>query len=83
MNQLCFAAVIIGNGLGRNKETLIAVKEFLKKVKLPCVIDADGIYALDKKIMKKNFIVTPHAHEFYILTKEKLNAINQDLIEIS
>ncbi len=64
--------VVIGNGLGRNQETLKAVESFLKKVNLPCVVDADGIHGL-KNIKNKDFIVTPHAYEFYILTKQKLS----------
>src|SRR3989344_7554557 len=33
-------AVVIGNGLGGNKETMNFVKEYIKKTKLPLVIDA-------------------------------------------
>lgn len=67
------SAVIIGGGLERRKETLKAVSLFLKKISLPCVIDADAIYALNKNIIyNRPFVITPHAYEFYILTKEKV-----------
>jgi NAD(P)H-hydrate epimerase len=67
-------AVVIGGGIERKRETLFAVKEFLKKINLPCVIDADAIYSLakNKQILKKNFIITPHAYEFYVLTRKKI-----------
>lgn len=64
-------ACVIGGGLGRDKKTLEAVLEFLKYVNLPCVIDADAIHAvsLDTKILEdKEFVVTPHAYEFFVLT---------------
>jgi len=73
-------ACIIGGGLGRKKETFRAVQEFLKKINLPCVIDADAIYAVSemKECLKTNFVLTPHSYEFYILCGEKIkNDINE------
>src|SRR3989338_5861961 len=43
------AAVVIGGGLGRSKETQEAVLEYLSHVSLPVVIDADAIYAVAQK----------------------------------
>lgn len=66
-------AFVIGGGIERNKKTLTIIKQYLKKIKIPGVIDADAIYALNKSkgINLSNFVITPHAHEFYILTKIK------------
>jgi NAD(P)H-hydrate epimerase len=66
-------AVAIGGGLEKNEETLVTVRKILKGLTLPCVIDADAIHAVrkDKKILRKNFIVTPHSHEFFVLTGKK------------
>ncbi len=66
-------AFVIGGGMERNKKTLSAVKTYLKKIKIFGVIDADAIYALNKGkgINLGNFVITPHAYEFYILTGEK------------
>lgn len=66
-------AVVIGGGIGREKETLRAVVEFLGKVHVPCVIDADAIHALEgnTSIIKNNWIITPHSKEFKILTREE------------
>jgi len=62
-------AVAIGGGLERERDTVIAVRKFLKKIELPCVIDADAIYAIDKKsFIKRNFVLTPHSNEFFVLT---------------
>ena len=69
-------SAVIGGGLGREKETFKAVNEFLSKVDLPCVIDADAIYAISEKIeiiKGKKFILTPHAFELFILTGEKVS----------
>lgn len=70
-------AVVIGGGLERNKKTLSAVNNYLKKTKIPAVVDADGIHALDYKKLRKNTVITPHAREFYKLTgsqpKENMN----------
>jgi len=71
-------AVDIGGGLGREKDTLKAVRQFLSETKLPCVIDADAIYAIANKaelLEGKKFIITPHAKEFFILTGEKVSGM--------
>lgn len=43
-----FDAVIIGPGLERESVVLRAASEFLSRVKIPCVIDADAIYAFSR-----------------------------------
>ena len=67
------SAFVIGGGIERNKKTLTIIKQYLKKIKIPGIIDADEIYALNKGkgINLNNFVITPHAHEFFILTKIK------------
>jgi len=62
-------ACVIGGGLGREKETMLAVLEFIEKSGLPCVIDADAIHALRlKPELAKNHLITPHSREFFVLT---------------
>ncbi|MBU0530655.1 MAG: NAD(P)H-hydrate dehydratase [Candidatus Aenigmatarchaeota archaeon] len=63
-------AVVIGSGLGRNKQSLDFVLQFLQKTNIPCVIDADAIYAFMKntELLKENHIITPHAYEFEVLS---------------
>lgn len=70
-------AVVLGSGLGREKETYAAVAEIINKVHRPLVVDADAIRALEE--VKQNLnrenrqvIITPHADEFISLTGEKV-----------
>jgi NAD(P)H-hydrate epimerase len=68
-------ALVLGGGLGRSLETQEAVCELLSQVDISVVVDADGIWAISKKIENfkgKNFLVTPHGYEFYVLTGEKI-----------
>ena len=66
-----YDAIAIGPGLGIEKETQKFVVRFVEAIKKPCVIDADAIKALEKKKLWDNFLLTPHAYEFYYLTGEK------------
>lgn len=70
-----FNSLVIGGGLGRNKETLKAIQEIIARINLPMVVDADAIYAVAKnsKILKrKKAVITPHLREFRVLTGEKV-----------
>lgn len=83
-------AVVIGGGMGRTKETQETILEYLEKVSVPVVIDADAIYALsdNPEIIKgKGFLITPHSYEFFVLTKrevfklphsEKIEAVKEE-----
>jgi len=70
-----FSAVAIGPGLSRNSDTMCLVRELLKKIKKPVVLDADGLYALygadDTDIMKtfdlSNVVITPHSGEMSLI----------------
>ncbi len=56
--------VVVGNGLGDRKETILAVEELLKKLekmKANIVLDADAFKA---KYVPKKSIITPHEKEF-------------------
>ncbi len=64
-------AVVIGGGAGRSKETQEVILEYLSRVSIPVVIDADAIHAVGNKIdilKGKPFLITPHLYEFLILT---------------
>jgi ADP-dependent NAD(P)H-hydrate dehydratase / NAD(P)H-hydrate epimerase len=71
-------ALAIGPGLGLAPETARAVGDCLllcRKLKIPTVIDADGIKALrgkPERIRGLQAVLTPHAGEFKILTGEEL-----------
>lgn len=88
------AVVVIGGGLGRSEETKQAVLNYLEQTDIKIVIDADGIHALAKKpsiISGKGAILTPHTHEFFILTgkqvkgmtlSEKINIVQQEAAKL-
>ncbi|MFH1353245.1 MAG: NAD(P)H-hydrate dehydratase [bacterium] len=66
-------SVVFGCGWGRDDGSVL---KLLSKIKIPKVIDADGIYLLKKfkyfgKI--KNYILTPHSGEMKNLTSKNLN----------
>ncbi len=62
-----FDSLIIGGGLDRSPETFTAIREIIKEIKIPMVIDAEAIRAIaeDTDIVKeKTAIFTPHLDEF-------------------
>ena len=63
-----FDAVLIGNGLGTRETTKKFVKNVVKRINKPLVIDADAIKALGIKDIK-NSIITPHKGELNIFLK--------------
>lgn len=69
-------SVIIGPGLGRNEKIFGAVRDVIeevKKVKIPLIIDADGLFFLCSHLDVirgyENAILTPNAIEFSRLYK--------------
>ncbi|MDP2362933.1 MAG: NAD(P)H-hydrate dehydratase [Ignavibacteria bacterium] len=77
--------VAIGPGLGREEETVIAVKELLLKQEFRfVVIDADALFALDesflKKVNLKNCILTPHLGEFSQMIGVESGIIEKDIL---
>ncbi|MFH1721279.1 MAG: NAD(P)H-hydrate dehydratase [Candidatus Altiarchaeota archaeon] len=68
---LPYDALVIGNGLAREKETKKAVDKLIKKADKPIVFDADALHLIDKKDLKENHILTPHFGEFLALFSEE------------
>jgi len=69
-------AVAMGPGLGMHKDTREAVKELVKiieEVKVPLLLDADGLkaFAEFKHKATSPIVFTPHAGEYQILTGKK------------
>ncbi|CAG5104632.1 Oidioi.mRNA.OKI2018_I69.chr1.g1405.t1.cds [Oikopleura dioica] len=60
--------LIIGPGLGRDPSAISKVARIIEKSRLPMVLDADGIFVLEKNphILKgkENVILTPNLPEF-------------------
>ena len=61
-------AIVFGNGLGENSQKLC---QEMWKIKKPCVVDGDALKFIDRKL-SPNFVLTPHAGEFGLMTGEKV-----------
>ncbi|MFZ1518170.1 MAG: NAD(P)H-hydrate dehydratase [Ignavibacteriaceae bacterium] len=77
--------VSIGPGLGREDETVSAVKRFLLDQKFKfAVIDADALFSLDKTFLErinlKNCILTPHLGEFSQMIGVESKLIEKDIL---
>jgi NAD(P)H-hydrate epimerase len=78
--------LLIGPGLGRNIETLELVRKLLPLLKIPVVLDADGLYAFrgHPELLKNRanipLILTPHAMEFAQLLNRPLDVISDNWV---
>jgi len=69
-------AMLIGPGLGKDKEQGAFLKSFIKKVTVPTVIDAEGLFHLKGMFATFTFpcILTPHRQEMLdLLGKEQFD----------
>ena len=74
-------AVVIGGGIGRKEETKKLVREYVKEVSVPVVIDADGIYAFEdegEEVLTEKCLFTPHLYEFSVLTGRSVFNLSVD-----
>lgn len=70
-------AVLIGPGWGVSSENTKTLNLLLKKFKdKKFILDADTLKILDKKLLNKNCLVTPHAGEFKLLFGVKASPEN-------
>lgn len=82
-------AVVIGPGLTTHPSTVSFLKKILKKLKIPMLIDADGINGLalfDTNILKKRdipLILTPHPGEMARLIKKSIKEVQKERLEIA
>jgi NAD(P)H-hydrate epimerase len=79
--------VVVGPGMGRDRETQELVRKLVAGVKKPMVIDADGINAVadDKNCLKrisKDVILTPHIGEMSRLTGIRIEDIIRNKIKV-
>lgn len=79
-------SVVIGPGLGLQKETIDTVNEYIRRVgnNVKLIIDADALKAIstDVDVVKgKKVILTPHAGEFRILTGVTLSEDLESRVE--
>jgi NAD(P)H-hydrate epimerase len=80
--------VALGPGIGRRPETFEFVHEFVKQVKCPMVIDADGLNAFQGKTelldgRERQLILTPHPGEMSRLTGLSIKAVQADRLNVA
>lgn len=79
--------VVIGPGLSLQEETARLVRELAAEIKVPLLLDGDGLTAIaaDPSILRKRkapTILTPHMGEMARLTKKQSSEISSDKITI-
>jgi hydroxyethylthiazole kinase-like uncharacterized protein yjeF len=80
--------VVLGPGLGRNKETVEVILELIETTKKPLLIDADGLnaLALEPKVLRKRkaeTILTPHTGELSRLGRLTAEEIEENRVEVA
>lgn len=78
--------LLLGCGMGISDDTVSLVSDIISEVKIPIVIDADGINALSKNInvLKKHnqpIVITPHFMEFARLTGRSIGYISENAVK--
>lgn len=68
--------LVIGMGLGDEKETIEAVKQIIRETSCKLVVDADGLKGISK-MLKREVVVTPHVVEATELLHLKSKSKNQ------
>jgi NAD(P)H-hydrate epimerase len=73
IRKLRIDSVLLGPGLGKAKETKLAIEKLTEKIDIPLVIDANAFDFLTlEDLENKLCIATPHAREFEKFTNLKL-----------
>ena len=80
--------VAVGPGIGRQPESVEFVRELVSLLKLPMVIDADGLNAFQGKTELLNgserpLVLTPHPGEMSRLTGMSIKAIQADRVNVA
>lgn len=79
-----YSSVAVGPGIGQKEETCSALKTLLERVKVPLVIDADGLNILSMHpewlgLLPRDTLLTPHPGEFDRLAGKSVNAFRRHL----
>lgn len=82
------SSCVIGPGLSNHYETVQAVRSLIQRLKVPAVIDADGLNALVGftdilKKVKTSVILTPHPGEMGRLLGISTNDVQKDRIALA
>ena len=81
-------SVCIGSGLGMSSLSEKILKTVIEYVKVPCLIDADGLNLLAEnknylnQMAERRFVITPHMKEMSRLTGISVEELKADRIQI-
>jgi len=80
--------LLLGPGLSTNKSTAEFVREILPRVKVPVIIDADGLNILGGnlsilKFLKTDVVLTPHPGEFARLLGLSVQEVLDNRLELA
>lgn len=81
-------SVCIGSGLGMSRISEKILKTVIEYVKVPCLIDADGLNLLAEnknylnQMAERRFVITPHMKEMSRLTGTPVEELKADRIQI-
>ncbi len=79
--------ISIGPGITREKQTASTIRNFIKKTKIPALIDADGLNAFEgfsKDLFgkKRQLIITPHPGEMSRLIGQSVKFVQDNRVEV-
>lgn len=80
--------VALGPGLGQDPDTAQFIYDLLPEVKVPIVLDADGLNALAKKIgllagIKAPLVITPHPGEMARLLDISIEEVEKNRVQVA
>lgn len=81
-------SVVLGPGIGRQRDTAQLVKDLVTKLTVPMVVDADGLYLLGGQMdafrsAQAPVIITPHPGEAAWLLKSTIAAVEQNRLKVA
>jgi ADP-dependent NAD(P)H-hydrate dehydratase / NAD(P)H-hydrate epimerase len=82
------SVVAVGPGIGRNTETVEVVREAVREIKVPLVIDADGLNAFQGHTdlldgSKRPLVLTPHPGEMSRLAGITIKEVQANRLEVA
>lgn len=79
-------AAVIGPGLGRDSDTVEFVRQLIRQLKKPAIIDADALFAIAQELSvlkecKAPLIITPHPGEMAMLTGTTVEKVESNRLD--
>jgi len=83
-----YDVLVLGPGLGKDKEIGQVVKNLVREIKIPVVLDADALNLISSNVLvlkdkKAPFVLTPHPGEMSRLTNIPIEDIQANRIDVA